>query len=61
MHRFDRIGSIERGKQADLVLLRGDVAADIGSVAHPVLVVRAGVAYDPQKLIDATTGSVGRE
>jgi imidazolonepropionase-like amidohydrolase len=61
MHRFDRIGSIERGKQADLLLVRGDVATDIGSIEHPVLVVRAGVAYDPRKLVDATTGSVGRE
>lgn len=52
---------IERGKQADLLLVRGDVAADIGSIAHPVLVVRAGIAYDPRKLVDATTGSVGRE
>lgn len=61
MHRFDRIGSIERGKQADLLLVRGDAATDIRSIEHPVLVVRAGMAYDPRKLLDATIGSVGRE
>jgi imidazolonepropionase-like amidohydrolase len=61
MHRFDRIGSVAPGKQADLLLVRGDIAADIGSIAHPVLVVRAGVAYDPRKLVGTTTGSVGRE
>lgn len=61
MHRFDRIGSIERGKQADLLLLDGDVTTDIAAIEHPVLVIRNGTAYDPNELVRATVGRVGRE
>jgi hypothetical protein len=61
LRRFDRIGSIERGKQADLLLLDGDVAQNIGVIEDPVLVIRAGIAYDPDKLVNATAGRVGRE
>jgi imidazolonepropionase-like amidohydrolase len=61
MHRFDRIGSIERGKQADLLLLDGDVSTDVAAIEHPVLVIRSGTAYDPNELVRATVGRVGRE
>ncbi len=59
MRRFDRIGSIESGKTADLVLLDGDVATNIAAIERPVMVVHAGIAYDPEKLADATTGLLG--
>ena len=59
MRRFDRIGSIKPGKDADLVLLDGDIARDITAIERPVIVVRGGAAYDPKKLIDATIGLVG--
>jgi len=61
MRRSACVGSIEPGKDADLVLVDGDLEKDITAIEHPVLVVRTGHAYDPQKLIDATIGSVGRE
>jgi imidazolonepropionase-like amidohydrolase len=61
MHRFDRIGSVERGKQADLLLLDGDATSDIATIEHPVLVIRNGTVYDPKKLVEATIGHVGRE
>ena len=61
MHRFDRIGSIERGKQADLLILDGDATTSIATIEHPVLVIRNGTAYDPNKLVEATVGHVGRE
>jgi len=59
MRRFDRIGSIEKGKAADLVLLDGDVVTDIGAIERPAIVVRDGVAYDPKSLVDATIGLLG--
>ena len=61
MHRFDRIGSIERGKQADLLLIEGDAATNVAAIERPVLVIRSGTAYDPNKLVEATLGRVGRE
>ncbi len=61
MRRFDRTGSIEIGKDADLVLLDGDLASDVRCIERPVMVVRSGVAYDPQKLIAAVKGRLGDE
>jgi imidazolonepropionase-like amidohydrolase len=43
--KLDEIGSIETGKAADLVLVQGDVVADIGRLCNPTnisLVVQAG-------------------
>ena len=47
--------------QADLLLLNGDATTDIATIEHPALVIRNGTAYDPNKLVEATVGHVGRE
>ena len=57
--RADRIGSIAAGKQADLVVLRGNPAADIADIENVELVFKQGVAYDPAKLIASVAGKVG--
>jgi len=57
--RADRIGSIAAGKQADLVVLRGNPAANISDIENVELVFKQGVAYDPAKLIASVTGKVG--
>jgi imidazolonepropionase-like amidohydrolase len=52
-------GSIEVGKLADLVILRGDpvrTPADIRNVVH---VFKDGVGYDPAKLVRSVDGQVG--
>ncbi len=54
-----RLGSVEKGKIADLVLLRGDLVADPSVIRNVVTVYKDGVAYDPAKLIDAVRGRVG--
>ena len=38
-------GTIEAGKQADLVAVPGDVLADIRSTEKPVFVMRGGIVY----------------
>ena len=38
----DQIGSIEQGKQADLLLVAGDPLADIAAMRRPTLVMKAG-------------------
>ncbi len=55
----DRIGSIEAGKVADLVLVNGNPAADIKAIENVVTVFKDGVGYDPAKLVKAANGTVG--
>ena len=57
--RADRIGSIAAGKQADLVVIDGNPAANIADIAKVTLVFKQGVGYDPAKLIDSVKGNVG--
>jgi imidazolonepropionase-like amidohydrolase len=61
MRTFSDTGSIEPGKRADLVLLRGNLNGDGTAIEHPVLVVKGGAAYDPAALTAATVGQVGRQ
>jgi imidazolonepropionase-like amidohydrolase len=55
----DRIGSIAVGKQADLVLLAGDLAKDISAIEKPELVFKAGVGYDSQAIYGSLRGQQG--
>jgi imidazolonepropionase-like amidohydrolase len=55
----DRIGSIAAGKQADLVVIDGNPAAQISDIRKVRLVFKAGAAYDPARLIDSVRGQVG--
>jgi enamidase len=57
--RDARIGSIAAGKQADLVVVAGNPAATIADVRNVDTVFKAGVGYDPGKLIDSVKGQVG--
>ncbi|HEY4083594.1 MAG TPA: amidohydrolase family protein [Burkholderiaceae bacterium] len=57
--QFDRIGSIAAGKQADLVLLKGDPSQRIQDIENVELVFKDGVAYDPVKLINEARGWLG--
>jgi len=55
----DRLGSIEVGKWADLVVVRGDPLADIRRTRQPRLVIKAGHVYDPQALMTSVEGKIG--
>jgi len=57
--REARIGSIARGKQADLVVIDGDPSANIADVRKVQTVFKHGVGFDPQKLIESVRGKVG--
>jgi hypothetical protein len=57
-HR-DRIGTIAPGKQADLVLIKGDPSKNIDDIEKVETVFKAGVGYDSQKLIESVRGQVG--
>jgi hypothetical protein len=55
MKETDRLGSIEPGKLADLILVRGNPVATIGDIRKVDLVMKDGVLFDPAKVY-ATLG-----
>jgi imidazolonepropionase-like amidohydrolase len=55
----DRIGSIAPGKQADLVVIRGNPAVKMTDMDDVEMVFRRGLGYDSAKLISSARGLVG--
>lgn len=53
------LGTVEAGKLADLVVLRGDLGAAPGVIRETAMVFKDGVGYDPAKLIASVKGRVG--
>jgi imidazolonepropionase-like amidohydrolase len=57
--RDAKIGTIAAGKQADLVVVRGDPSANISDVENVELVFKQGVGYDSAKIFESVKGRVG--
>ncbi len=55
-----RIGSIEAGKDADLVLMRGDPSSNIADLENVETVFKDGVGYDPNLLLNTVRGHYGQ-
>ncbi|MFZ0636227.1 MAG: amidohydrolase family protein [Candidatus Acidiferrales bacterium] len=55
----DRIGSIEPGKAANLVVIHGDPATNISDIEKVDLVFKDGIGFDSAKLIESVRDSVG--
>ena len=53
------LGSVEKGKRADLVVVRGDLTADPASIKQVVTVFKDGIGYDSAKLLALVKGRVG--
>jgi len=56
---LDRIGTIAPGKQADLVVIKGDPSKNIEDIENVETVFKNGVGYDSGKLIESVRGVVG--
>jgi imidazolonepropionase-like amidohydrolase len=54
-----RIGTIQVGKQADLIVVNGDLTRQIRDIEKVELVFKDGKGYDSKKLIDSVKGLVG--
>ena len=57
--RDAKIGTIAAGKQADLVVVRGDPSANISDVENVEIVFKQGVGYDSAKIFESVKGRVG--
>jgi imidazolonepropionase-like amidohydrolase len=57
--RQDQIGSISIGKNADLVVIKGDPAAHISDIENVEIVFKDGVGYDTQRLLESAKGHYG--
>ncbi len=56
----DKIGSIEVGKAADLVVIDGDPFQHIQDIRKIVWVFKRGVGFNAQKIFSAVKGEVGK-
>ncbi|HSM88324.1 MAG TPA: amidohydrolase family protein [Candidatus Limnocylindrales bacterium] len=55
----DHIGSLAKGKQADIMLVKGDPSSTISDIENVEVVFKDGVGWDSKKLIDSVRGQVG--
>ena len=60
LERQDQIGTIAAGKNADLLVIKGDPASHISDIENVEIVFKDGVGYDSQKLIDSVKGRYGQ-
>jgi len=54
-----RLGTIQPGKYADLLIVRGDPLTDITATRNAVHVIKAGEVYDPAALLASVRGRMG--
>ena len=60
MGKQDQIGSVAPGKNADLVVVKGNPANNIDDIEKVEIVFKDGVGYDSQKLFDSVRGRYGQ-
>jgi len=57
--RQDQIGSIAVGKNADLMVMKGDPSTRIRDIENVEIVFKDGAGYDTSKLLDSVRGRYG--
>jgi imidazolonepropionase-like amidohydrolase len=55
----ERVGTIAPGKQADLVVIKGDPSKKIDDIENVEIVFKDGIGYDSAKLIESVRERVG--
>ena len=55
----ERIGALAPGKQADIIVMRGNPATRIADIENVEIVFKDGVGYDVAKLIESVRGTAG--
>ena len=54
-----QIGSIEAGKEADLIVIEGDPSKNISDIRKVDLVFKNGVGYNSKRIFELVKGRVG--
>ena len=54
-----KIGSLEIGKQADLIVIEGDPSKNISDIRKISLVFKNGIGYSSKRLFESVKGKVG--
>src|SRR5688572_2108718 len=57
--RESKIGTIATGKQADLIVVRGDPSVRIEDVENVEIVFKRGIGYDSARIFESVKGRVG--
>ena len=60
MGKDKEIGSVATGKNADLVVVKGDPSKQISDVENVEIVFKDGVGYDSKKLLESVRGRYGQ-
>jgi imidazolonepropionase-like amidohydrolase len=58
--REKQIGSIAPGKNADLVVIKGDPSKQVSDVENVEIVFKDGIGYDSKKLLESVRGRYGQ-
>ncbi|HEX4712869.1 amidohydrolase family protein [Phenylobacterium sp.] len=56
----DRIGTVAPGKNADLMIVKGDPSKTIADIENVEIVFKDGVGYDSAKLLESVKGRYGQ-
>ncbi len=56
----DRIGSVQVGKDADLMIVKGNPITHITDIENVEIVIKDGTAYDSNKLLESVKGRYGQ-
>ncbi|HKK27952.1 MAG TPA: amidohydrolase family protein [Gemmatimonadota bacterium] len=59
MNVSDKLGTVEAGKYADLVVVEGNPLADIRATRNVRMVMKSGRIYDPKELLEGVVGKLG--
>ena len=59
LERYKTIGSVEQGKNADLVLIDGDPENNISDIRKTEIVFKNGIGFDSKKIFESVKGKVG--
>ena len=59
MGREAEIGTLQAGRRADLVLVKGDPSRNVADIENVEVVFKDGIGYDAGKLVESVRGQVG--
>ena len=55
----ERVGLVAPGRQADLIVIKGDLTSDPAGIRHITSVFRKGIGYAPERILETIKGVVG--